>query len=66
MEHILLNPHLSKRKKENLGRSPKPGAPARYEGESTAKLFLSEEPGVALSTEVMDRVTRSVHGVMKL
>lgn len=66
MEHILLNAHLSKNKKKNLGRSPKPRAPARYEGESSAKLFQSEEPGAGLPTEVMCRVTRSARGVKKL
>lgn len=50
-----------------MGRSAKPRAPARYEGKSGAKIFLSGEArAAALSTKVMDRAARAVHAGAKV
>ena len=60
MEHTLLNLYFFfLKKKKNLRSYPKLRVPARYEGKSSAKLFLSEEASVSLPTKVMDRVARS-------
>lgn len=65
IEHILLSLFFFFIK--ILGRSAKPRAPARYEGESGAKIFLSGEArAAALSAKVTDGAARAVLGGAKV
>jgi hypothetical protein len=50
----------------SLVRSLKPRNAARCEGECSAKLFLSEETGMVVSTEMMDGAAWLVQWLKKL